>query len=110
MEVVDSRETCDAEVGCDGYDLLVDYPGAQADEALDMVVNALRRDGWADNGPCASETCLGRADLRTHVEAWRDLNGEGSPLLQVAVEQKELDMDRLVYIRFYRCDVLEACG
>jgi hypothetical protein len=110
IAVIDSRQVCDPQRGCDGYDVLVDYPGLSGNGALQMVVSALRADGWADNGPCASAVCLGHDDLRSHVGRWTAVEGDALPMLRNAVETRQLDPEQLVYIRFFRCGVLEACG
>ena len=110
IEVVDSRQICDPERGCDGYDVLVDYPGLSGNGALQMVVSALRADGWADNGPCDASACLGHENLRSHVGPWTSVDGDALPMLRNAVETKGLDPEQLVYIRYFRCGVLEECS
>jgi len=107
-DIVDSRTTC-VRRGCDGHDLVVAYPESRPDEAIGMVADSLRIAGWTDRSGCGVDVCLAHGDLRARFQPWSEVDADIAPTIHarsgVAVHE-----GGLVYIRFFRCGLVEDCA
>ncbi|MFH1105101.1 MAG: hypothetical protein V1757_09225 [Actinomycetota bacterium] len=110
VAIVDSHSTCDASA-CDGLGLVVDRDGLEVGEMRDVIAERLRMDGWTDDSLCEPlVTCLERDDLRVEIEPWVDLEESVAPAMRTSLIESGIDQTDLVYVGYYRCGVLRACG
>lgn len=107
-DIVDSHTTC-VRRGCDGHDLVVAYPDSRPDDAIGMVADSLRTAGWFDRPGCGVDACLAHGDLRARFQPWSEVDPAVAPNIH-ADGGVTVHEGGLVYIRFYRCGLVEDCA
>jgi hypothetical protein len=109
VEVIASHATCRSEA-CDGHGLVVDWDPLVAGAAIGMLVDHFRAQDWTLLDECApGGRCMASDDLRVEMRPWSTVDPAVGTLMRATIEQRDLDTPDFVYIRLYRCGILEDC-
>lgn len=109
LEVIDAHETCSPDA-CDGEGAVLRADGLTATTALAAIESSLRNAGWASRHCGELGPCMRWHDLGAELVPWVTVFDQpATAAMRSNIDGMDVDQAGLVYLRVFRCGVVESC-